>query len=239
MRRIDPAMPTDIETLLIHGLNNVGKTHLLGSILAHEKQYGEVVYINTQGEPFATLTAYDLTDVKMVEVGSVDEIPTLVKDIGHVHCIVLDSLQGIGEQGNTKVTGGKYIVGAKEDHGRDWAKLKYEGFTVLRLLKGSCDFLVASCPSAQHENQITHVVRVVPDMPGLSEKLVGKFNFVGYMTATPLNATVTKRMIEFQTRTDVVTRWNAPKGILKGIEVQSGLDCWEPIKQTIIGALEK
>lgn len=223
----------EIGSLLIHALNNVGKTHILGSMLAHEKQFGKCVYVNMTGEPYATLTAYDLEGVEQIEIEKVEEISELTKSTGHVHAIALDSVQRLGELAGIKVTGGTSLVGAKDDHGREWARLKFEIFKGLMLLKKQCDLFVAVCPSRHHENAITKTVRIVPDVSGVSEVLVGRFNFVGYLESTVLNPTTTKRVIGFHARLDVQTRWNAKYGISKAIDVPTGLDCWKPIKDAI------
>lgn len=237
MKRIDPAASPSIESLLIHGLNNTGKTHILGAMLSHERQAGPCVYVNMTGEPLATLFAHDLDGVELVEIEKVEEISELVKSLGHVHAIALDSVARLGEMAGVKVTGGTSLVGAKEDHGREWAKLKFETFKGLMLLKGSCDLFVAVCPSRHHENAITHAVRIVPDVSGVSEVLVGRFNFVGYLEAITVSPTIIRRVLDFQPRVDVVTRFNAKKGITGKLDIPMGLDCWTPIQGAIESAL--
>lgn len=238
MRKIDLVSQPSIETLLLHALNNVGKTHIIGSMLEHEQQYGKCLYACMAGEPNGTLAAYDLGEVELVEFETVDELTKFTKDnaVGW-HAVGLDSLQRLGELAGNKVTGGAYIVGAKEDHGRDWAKLKFETFKALMLLVQKCDLLVAVCPSRQHENQITKAVRVVPDVSGISETIIGRFNFGGYLEATPLGPGNVSRTVSFHTRLDAVTRWNAPNEIRKPVTIPSGTDCWQAIRTAIINGL--
>jgi hypothetical protein len=230
MRRIDPNEPPEIGSLLIHGLNNVGKTHILASLLAHEKQYGQVMYVNMRGEPHATIFAHDMAGVELVELEKLEEVSDLAKSIDHVHAIALDSIQRLGELAGVKVTGGSYIIGAKEDHGKDWNKLKGETFRAIAALQQRCELFVAVCPSNLHEHAITHELRVVPDVPGIGEKLVGRFNFVGYLTARTITESVTTRLLDFQPRLDAVTRWNAKGPVPKPLTVKQGLGGWLPIK---------
>lgn len=238
MKRIDFNSPQTITSLLIHGLNNTGKTHLLGSILSHERAKGKAVYVGVEGEPYATLMGADLTGVELVEISSVDEVPALVKEIGQVHCIVLDSVQRLAELAATKITGGTRGIGDKEDHGKEWNKLKFETFKVIELLKKHSSLFVSVCPTGLHEHAITKATRAVPHVPGVGEVLVGRFNFVGYLEAMPVSPTVTKRVLSFQTRMDAVTRSNARKPIVKAIEVVNGLECWAPIKSILDSALQ-
>src|ERR1043166_7591726 len=175
MREIQLSGSATIQSVLIHALNNTGKTHLLGSALQYERQFGPCLYVNMAGEPRATLLRFNLDGVRCVECENVDDIVALTKTLDPQHCIALDSIQRLGELAGEKITKGEYIVGAKEDHGRDWAKLKYETFKPLELLKKKCTLFLAVCPSNLHENQITKQTRVVPDVSGVSEKIVGRF----------------------------------------------------------------
>ena len=130
-------------------------------------------------------------------------------------------------------------MGAKEDHGRDWAKLKFEIFKVLMLAKQCCELLVAVCPSRHHENAITKTVRIVPDAAGVSEVLQGRFNFVGYLTATMLTPERVTRLLDFSPRLDVVTRFNAPVQLKKPIELPNGTGAWLTVKTVLEEALKK
>lgn len=228
-----------IESVLIHGLNNIGKSHLLGSILSYERQFGPCLHVSMLGEPSTTLLAFDLEGVKLVEAETCDDVVTLANSLKErLHCITFDSIQRFNELADQKVTGGSYKVGAKEDHGRDWAKLKYETFKGITALQKKCELFIAVCPSNLHENSITKQNRVVPDVSGAGEKIVGRFNFCGYLEAVPLSPTKTKRQISFHQRTDTVTRWNAPKPITAAIDVPDGVHCWAPIRARIDEALK-
>jgi len=236
MRQINLGRPL-IKSLLVHGNYNGGKTHLLGSLLSHEKQYGKCVYVNVQGEEMGSLLAFDLTDVELYQIESVLEVPGLVRDIGTVHAIVLDSVQRLGEIAGEKVTGGSRSVGDKDDHGKEWNRLKFEVFKVLELFKRASTLFAAVCPSGYHENQITKTTKIIPRLPGVGEDLVGRFNFVGYMEATTLSTTRTDRTIDFQTRTDATTRCNAPTQPSKKLAIPDGVDAWVPIKRGLEYAL--
>ena len=233
MRTIDFTVTRPIGSLLIHALNNVGKSHILGSALALEKQAGPCLYAGMLGEPNATLGQFELKDVEAVEFETVEDIVTFTAKAKPYQCIAIDSLQRLSEMASNKVTGGAYVVGAKEDHGRDWAKLKYEFFKPLMLLAAKCTLLLAVCPSNLHENAITKQQRVVPDVPGVSEKVVGRFNFTGYLEAVVLGPTQISRQLHFQPRPDVVTRWNAPGKVEKPLPLPVGLSTWEIIKARI------
>lgn len=243
MRRLN-LLATEVDSVLFHGLNNVGKTHLLGSIMAYEKQYGPTVYVNMRGEPINSLLSSDLEEVDLVEIAKVDEIPelcrTLIDRHKKVHCITLDSVQRLGELAADKVTGGAYAVGAKEDHGKDWNKLKFEIFKGLNLLIGISKVFVAVCPTRLHENQITHAVRAIPDVPGCGETIQSRFNFVGYIEATVVGPSKVMRKVDFEPRIDVLTRFNGKRSIGKSLSIDNGPFCWEPVKEemekAIIGA---
>ena len=233
MRKIDPLAPATIKSLLIHGLNNTGKTNVLGSMLNYERQYGKCVMVVMRGEPFETVFRHDLEGVELREVEKVEELPELARELQGVHAIALDSVQRLGEMAGIKITGGKYIIGAKEDHGRDWSKLKGETFNAMMYLQQVCDLFVAVCPSNIHENQITHEIRVIPDVAGVGEKLVGRFNFCGYLEMKVIDPTHINRTLDFKPRLDAVTRWNAKGGIPKKVDVVDELDCWVDIKTAL------
>lgn len=236
MRRLN-LLATEVDSVLIHGLNNTGKTHLLGSVMAYEKQFGRTVYVNMKGEPINSLLSNDLTDVDLIEVAKIEEIIELCTKLPDVHCMTLDSVQRLGELAADKITGGAYAVGAKEDHGRDWNKLKFEVFKALNKLIANCKVFVAVCPTRLHENQITKAVRAVPDLPGAGEVIQSRFNFVGFLEATVLTPTVVERKIDFEPRIDVLTRFNGKRSVGKALKVAKGPDCWLPIKEEMDKAI--
>lgn len=229
-----------IESVLLHALNNVGKSHLLGSALVYERQFGPCLHVSMLGEPATTLLGFDLDGVRLVEVETADDVITLANSLkDRLHCITFDSIQRFNELCDQKVTGGAYKVGSKEDHGRDWAKLKYETFKGIEALKKKCELFIAVCPSNLHENAITKQNRVIPDVSGAGEKIVGRFNFAGYLEAVALSPTKTQRKISFHQRLDAVTRWNGVKPIHEPIVVPDGKDCWVPIRKRIDEGLTK
>jgi len=214
------------KSILIHGDNNTGKTTLLGAALSYERAAGKCVYLHLEGEPsISSVLAHDLDGVLVVTIEKLEDIPALLKEYGRFRVIGLDSLLILEEMAEAKQTGGLRAPGdVKKGDGVDgqaeWGRIKFEIRRVIELLKKSSDLFIAVGPSDKTTNIVTGEKTITPDLLGkLASRIMGRFDFVGYMEARSLTPTTVRRTIDFSARPDVKTRCNAASPITKAIAI--------------------
>ena len=244
MKEITADSIQPIDSLLIHGTYGVGKSHLLGSFLAHEKQYGPCVYFHIEGEPSLTgLGVFDLEGVRVVTMESIEDFTKFLKTEGPFHAIALDSLAALNDLADTKETQGLRAPGggaSGQSTGgmAEWGRIKFHILSVLESIKRQSTIMMAVCPSERGENDVTQQKYIVPDLVGkLATRIAHRFSFVGYLEAVTVNPTTVKRQVSFHLRTDALTRANVRKPFTGPIALTTGLDGWVTVRSAIEKAI--
>ena len=244
MRAVNIDEAPKLDRILIHAINGVGKSHMLASFLAHEKQYGKCLYVYVAGEPAVTSMAnFDMTGVQVVEIDSCLDIPKVEKEYGPQHAIAFDSLAALNELADKMETGdlrapGAVVKGGGVDGQAEWGKIKYHVTSNIAKLQKMSTIFMAACPSDKDTNEVTGVTSIAPGLVGkLSYQIVRRFSFVGYMEAIGINATKIDRQVSFHFRSDAVTRANVKTPFKGPIKIPVGTDGWPVLKGELLKSL--
>ena len=234
-----------LDSILVHGVNGVGKTSLLASFIAHESQYGPCAYIYVAGEPALTSIAnYDLPDVTIIEVTRVEDFLEVEKTLKPQHAIAFDSLAALNELADTKETGGDrapgaVVKGGGKDGQQEWGAIKFHVTSNVERLKKLCTIFMAACPSDRNDDTVTKVKDfITPALVGkLASRITGRFSFVGYMEAIGLTPTNITRQVSFHFRADALTRANVKNPFTKPITIPKGVEGWATVKDALLKAI--
>lgn len=244
MRTVTTDTVQPIDSILIHGTYGVGKSHLLASFLAHEKQFGPCAYLHIEGEPSLTsMAAFDLFGVQVVTMETIEDFQTFFKEDGVFHAVALDSLAALNDLADTKETKGLRAPGggtSGQSTGgmAEWGRIKFYVLSIVELIKRNSSIMMAVCPSDRGENDVTQQKYIVPDLVGkLATRIAHRFSFVGYMDATTINPTTVRRQVSFHLRTDALTRANVRRPFPGPIALGVGQDGWVTVKTAIEKAI--
>ena len=245
MRIVTKDEAPKLDSILVHGVNGVGKTSLLASFIAHESQYGPCAYIYVSGEPALTsIRNFDLSNVTVIEVTKVEDFLEIEKTLKPQHAIAFDSLAALNELADTKATGGTRAPGVTgkgegTDGRSEWGVIKFHVNSNIERLKNLCTIFMAACPSDRDEDSVTKTKDyIMPALVGkLASRITGRFSFVGYMEAVGLNPTTITRQVSFHFRADALTRANVKNPFVKPITIPKGVEGWATIKDALLKAI--
>lgn len=219
-------------SILIHGINASGKTHLLGDFLREEGQYGSVQFINVAGEDGAlTIKGMGLGD-HAETIDSYKDFEAAIDEYrqAKTHAIGVDSLTPLNKWLRVHLfKSDRFPNGAEE-----WSELHRLMDNLMYKLKRSAKLIMCTCPSDRSGDQVTQKTYITPDLPGKEARSsAGWFDFVGYISAEPLNATTVKRTLLMTPNGDTTVRQRLPKQITDRIVLPTGPGGWHTIKQAI------
>ncbi len=220
---------------LFHGNYNTGKTYLCASALTHIGKPS--LYVVIGDEPVLdTLRAVGATDVEIVRLTDYADIDLLVKQSKGCKALAIDSLPMLVELCINKLTGGNRTPGAgKGNDGRaEWGQIKYYFYRALSELYKLAPFTFAVSPSDKKENELTNAVEIIPALVGdLSQRIAGRFGYVGYIDLTTLSATTVQRRLHFEPMIGILTRCNVKQAFTKPIILGNGPDVWLEVLKAI------
>lgn len=222
---------------LFHGNYNTGKTYLCASALKHIG--APALYVVIGDEPVLdTLRAVGVTDVDVARLTDYTDIDLVMKQYGGYKALAIDSLPMLVDLCVTKLTKGTRAPGAdKGTDGRaEWGQIKYFFYRALTELFKLAPFTFAISASDKKENELTNAVEIIPALVGdLSQRIGGRFPYVGYIDLTTINATTVQRRLHFEPIIGTLTRCNVRVPFSKPLMLSNGPDVW----QEVLKALEE
>lgn len=234
--------------VLIHGINNTGKTRLACAVATHESQYGKVFVLSfTQemGYSSAAGTGLDATDLgyqALYEADGMDDwdafMDMVEKDNAaqkkKARCIVMDSLKAAYDAVQAAKTGGERPVKSGKSDDNEWPVCHLWMTNRMTRMRKLSDYLIVTCPSDTGVSQLKEVETgfkgdpmVVPDLNGkLATGCITWFNLAGYLMADTVKkgaGVEVRRSLSFTTSNKYWTRQRMPgNGITKLITVPEG-----------------
>ena len=247
----------DIATLdrlavLVQGVTNSGKTHLCGDMLAYEKQFGPVKFLNVRGEDGASTNADMGLGAIGVNVDHEGDVQDVAADClkNKVHAVALDGARLLFNQILVRLVQSKpqfahdvRLPDARLDGDSSksyWAQARFRMEQTIALLKTSVNVLLVTTTSQKDLNEVTGQTQIAPDIYGkMGAALVGLFDFSGYMTFTIQGPARVQWEVSFQPRTDVQTRQRLAYPITSNIILPDGPGGWKTIKSAFEKGLRK
>ena len=234
--------------VLIHGINNTGKTRLACAIAAYESKQGKSFVLSfTQEMGYSSaagmgLEQSDLGYQSLYEADGMDDWDAFMdmveesnkKDKKKARCIVMDSLKASYDAVQASKTGGERPVRSGKSDDNEWPVCHLWQINRMTRMRKLSDFLIVTCPSDAGVSQLKEVetglkgdIIVVPDLNGkLATGCITWFNLAGYLMAdaTKKGKDVSvKRTLSFVTSNKYWTRQRMPgSGITKMIDVPEG-----------------
>lgn len=237
-------------SVLLQGIPNTGKTHLLADMLREERKNGPVRFLNVKGEDGWASAAH----MGLGEIGETVSTPKDIQDFaaecakGKVHAVGLDGCRPLFNhilvdlvQSDPKNAGQVRLPDAKLDGERSkayWAQARFTMEQTIAMLKTSVNILVATSTSAQDVHEITGEKQIAPDIYGkMGSGLIGLFDFAGYIKSVPMGPGRVERRVSFQVRNDVQTRQRLANPIKEDIVLMDGFGSWVKIKSALVAGL--
>lgn len=231
-------------SMLIYGVNAVGKTFLLCDFLKEESKHGPVRFINIVGEDGAgTGKGLGLGDIgeDIDLLASFEEALAEYTKAGVV-AIAVDGFHFLNAQVRTKQFGSDRYPNSPDE----WGALHMAMENLTRRYKRSAKWTMVSCPADRSGDAVLATVTgdtkkayVTPDLPGKEARIsAGWFDFVGYMDLSPTGPGKLKRTIQFNPDGRVTVRQRLPydKQIKEPVVLPEGPGGWKLIKDKIEGA---
>ena len=240
-------------SVVVQGVTNVGKTHLIGDMLKHEEQFGPIRFLDVQGEGGWSTIAHMGWPTGISEViENASDVQDFAADCirNKVHAVGLDGLRLLYNhilvaqvQSNPKNAGQVRLPDANLDGDRSksyWANGRFLMEQAITALKGSVKILLATSTSAVDIHEVTEKKSIAPDIYGkMGSGLTGLFDFAGYMTSAPLGPGRVAYNVSFEVRSDVQTRQRLAVPLTEPIILPSGLGGWALIKAAFQQGLRK
>jgi len=226
---------TDSLTILIHGIRASGKSHLIGDLLATEKEAGKVCYVNMIGEDGSS----SAKSFNLGEIGenheSYDDFKAFCKEYAgkKLQAMGLDSLSVLGRWVMRAIVGGDRLPRISKDS-NEWGEFHREMDNAMVLLRNTAKFVMAVCPSDRSVDNVTQRTYITPDLSGRQAVgSAGWFDFVGYLSAEVLSPGEVTRKLIVAPNGSIVTRQRLAKQITTDIVLPNGRGSWAKIKKTI------
>lgn len=225
-------------SVLVHGINAVGKTHLAGDFLREESKAGPVRFIDMAGEGGAMAAA----SAKLGEVGEwIDTYDSLLEALAEykkekVHAVVIDSLVWLNSAARTKI----FKTNRAPSNPDEWTELHRLMGNIIAEARESVKYLLCTCPSDRSTDQVTQKTYVTPDLPGKEARSsAGWFDFVGYLTADVIAPGTVKRVFTLAPNSLITVKQRLPDAITDDITLPNGPGGWAVIKGRIEAAMNK
>lgn len=215
-------------TLLIHGGPSVGKTHLVGDMLATYKEAGQKVrFLNIAGEDgYSTVAGMGLGedaetvgDIKDFEEAlleykkaglaalGIDGGPIFYRHI--MQAIAGDRLPRVGGNSN------------------EWGEIHFKGTQLLTALHYVAPVVAMTALTDLSMDQITGETKRTPDFPGrMAAGIAGLFDFVFYMETSVTGPGRMKRTLILQPIVKTIVRARTPRSLPPSIDMPEGRGGW-------------
>lgn len=222
-------------TVLIHGGYAVGKTHLIGDMLKHEKQAGAVAFVNVAGEDGHLSVPLGLGAIGET-VESVADFEEMLAEYGKAprHAIGIDSMKALVRLVMLKACGGRM------PEKTDYMQIHWIMENLVTSLRRVASLVLAVCPSDKSvDSQITGRTMITPDLPGReAHGSAGWFDAVGYMTADVQGPNKVARKVSFTPNSQYVTRQRFRR-LVPDVTLPEGEGGWARIYGAVQEALKK
>ena len=222
--------------MLVHGGRASGKTHLIGDLLASEKEHGKICFINMVGEDGASSAkSFHLGDVGE-DHESYDDFKAFCKEHAgkKLQAVGLDSLSILGRWVMRATVGGDRLPRVSKDGGNEWGEFHREMDNAMVLLRSTAKYVMAVCPSDRSVDNVTQRTYITPDLPGRQAVgSAGWFDFVGYLSAEVLSPGNVSRKLMLAPNSSIVVRQRLARQIVSDIVLPDGPGSWKSIKNII------
>lgn len=233
--------------VMIHGINNTGKTKLACAIAAHEAQFGRVYVLSfaqEMGYSSAAGMGLDKSELGYQALYEADGMEDWDKFMDMVEkdnkagkrarCIVMDSTKAAYDAVQAAKTGGERPVISGKSDNNEWPVCHLWMYNRMTRMRKLSDFFIATCPSDAGVSQLKEVETgvkgdtiVVPDLNGkLATGCSTWFNLICYLMADSIKKGTSytiKRSLACGYSTRYWTRQRMPgAGINKLIDVPEG-----------------
>jgi hypothetical protein len=219
-------------SILIHGINNTGKTVLAAAALKYFSQFGKVSFASLdeeQGHSSAAGMGLDKDDLGyqcLYEVSTYDEYVewlTMIEKDKYI-ATTTDSLWALYRLIQKKKTGGLRPPKAGKSDDNEWPWIHNDAHNLMTRWRKSATWNIMTCPSDTGQNALKEVesgiktndLMVCPDLNGkLATGCVHWFNLVGYLVCDAIkqgNKTTLKRTLSFLPSKNYVSRQRMPYG---------------------------
>lgn len=233
-------------SVLVQGLYNVGKTHLLGDMLRSESQYGPVRYMchvdegDERGGGWVTVASFGLGEVGE-RVATYQDMLDFLADCRKekVHALGIDGLRPLYNAILVEVVGEPRLPDSRAPaKGGDgefavsmWGQASFKMEQWFGLARTAANIVMATVPSHKSEVEKGGIKAIMPDLYGrLAQACIGRFDFAGYLTARMIGAGKAERRISFAPRADVLNRQRLAHPVLTDILIPDSSGGWEAIK---------
>lgn len=181
-------------SILVFGPYAVGKTDLLGDMLASEQENGKVMYANMKGEDgWATLRNKGLKGDVIYDITSLDEFNEFL-DLAEKEkprAIAGDSLKWLYELAKYKKTGGKRPPITGDFKTNEYPEIQLWLHQAMTRARRVAKHVVFTCPAdiakdttKEAETGVEQAARLTPDMGGKMDfQCMTWFDLAGYLTA--------------------------------------------------------
>lgn len=227
-------------TLLVHGGPSVGKTHLVGDMLATYKEGGQKVrFLNIKGEDgYATIAGMGLGEI----AETVENIKDFEEAIGEYK---KEGLAALGIDGGPvfyrhimqSIAGDRLPrVGGNSN---EWGEIHFKGTQLLTDLHYVAPVVVMTALTDLSMDQITGETKRTPDFPGrMAAGIAGLFDFVFYMETTITGPASLKRTLFLQPILKTVIRARSPRALSPSIDLPVGRGGWTLLYNALQKAYE-
>lgn len=233
--------------IIIHGEYNTGKTHLAGDMLAYEREFGPVAYMNVKGEDgWQTITdmGHNPQNTFAETVETYDDMLGYLEDCKKkkIHALAVDSLRLLYNAVLVKVVGANRLPDASSpqkggdgDRSRQlWGQARFQTEQFLGLMHYAADIVLVTCPSAKSENEITGEKRIAPDIYGaMANACIGAFDFAGFLKLVNKGPKDIERSVSFVAQGMTLTRQRLPNPTTEPIILPVGRGGWKAIKDAL------
>lgn len=229
-------------SILIHGINNTGKTKLAGAAAKYESQFGTVMFASLNLEQGHSSCADLGLDKDVLGYQALYEVDNLkdfdefldICDKTKPRLIVVDSLKAVYDYVIASVTGGTRPPIAGTSSTNEWPMIHLNASNRMTRARKAAQFVVFTCPSDSGTSTLKEIEsggvkqnpKVVPDLNGkMAEGCITWFNLVGYLMADTIKKGThveIRRTLSFLPSTAYVTRQRMPHTITQMIDVPEG-----------------
>lgn len=225
----------DSFTMLVHGIRAAGKTHLIGDMLATEREHGPVCFINMVGEDGAA----SAKSFNLGEIGenheSYDDFKSFCKEYSgkKLRAVGLDSVSVLSRWVMRSVIGADRLPRVTKES-NEWGEFHREMDNAMALFRNTAQRVLAVCPSDRSADAVTQKTYISPDLSGRQAVgSAGWFDFVAYLQADVEGPGRVSRRLIIAPNSTIVVRQRIKKQISNDIILPDGPGGWKKITNTI------
>lgn len=226
---------TDSFTMMVHGIRAAGKTFLIGDMLAFEREYGKVCFVNMAGEDgAASAKSFGLGEVGETHE-SYDDFKAFCKEYAgkKLRAVGLDSVSVLGRWVMRSVIGADRLPRITKES-NEWGEFHREMDNAMALLRNTAQRILAVCPSDRSVDAVTQRTYISPDLPGRQAVgSAGWFDFVAYLQADVVGPGRVSRKFIIAPNSTIVVRQRLARQIASDLDLPTGPGSWKLITDTI------